>query len=221
MTGWSCEIAVAAYPRLVADHDDTTRMLVQEFTLVRPDADGTAAGIVARSRVDGVPLLTSVDDARDVAMVDPLPHPIGDADRREALDPLVASWGPTREYRPRVIEQSGPRPAHFRMAVTDHGNDEAVSAASTSGHPGVGVHAEQVGLLWIGAQERGAGTMVLVGDERPSTGPNDTAVRGSRRAPARSALGARVYTGRSPLTRGVISLDGHPTAGDRPANGTP
>src|SRR5215210_7224305 len=87
-------------------------LVIQEFRLHVADTAGNAARIVAGFR-DGiepsVPMLTSIDDERDVATVRAL-HPgesfHGELEERAALDPLVARWQPLRHYDPRIAERT-------------------------------------------------------------------------------------------------------------------
>jgi hypothetical protein len=71
-----------------------------------------------------VPLLTSIDEHRDVALVRAL-HAgeklETDPAHRAALDHLVASWQPVKHYGPRIAERSKTPPSHYRLAVTESG----------------------------------------------------------------------------------------------------
>ena len=72
--------------------------VLDEFRLHAADADGSAARIVSAASKgdrDPVPLLTSIDDPRDVATLRTLSAdgPEGAGPRGEAaLGPLVATW---------------------------------------------------------------------------------------------------------------------------------
>lgn len=174
-------------------------LVLDEFRLHAADIDHRAARIVSAASSgapDPVPLLTSIEDPRDVATLRAITAgapesggPRGDA----ALAPLVASWQPTRRYRPRLAERSdGMVSASFRLAVTESGiNDERVAppvawvGESTSGEP--------VTLLWIGIPEgTHAGLLVLVGrnDDKPPDGDRG---RASWPLPLSRELGVRVY----------------------------
>jgi hypothetical protein len=179
-------------------------LVVQEFRLHSADTAGNAAGIVAAfSRGTGpvVPLLTSIDDNRDVAMVRAL-HPgellEEDPAERVALEPLVASWQPPRHYGPRITERSESPPSYYRLAVTESGiNNASSEALATASRSAVDVgEAKPVGLLWIGSPvETYAGLMVLVGDHHDPAGvtfaPHDWPLPLSR------ALGVRIYESQS------------------------
>ena len=187
-------------------------LVVQEFRLHTADTAGDAAGIVAAfSRGVGptVPLLTSIDDNRDVATVRAL-HP-GDLLERDpaervALEPLVASWQPPRHYGPRITERSESPPSYYRLAVTESGINNASSdaLAAQARDPGDAQARDPVdvggstplGLLWIGLPlGTYAGLMVLVGDHDDPAGsrfaPQDWPLPFSR------ALGVRIYESQS------------------------
>ena len=179
-------------------------LVVQEFRLHSADTAVDAAAVVAAfSRGIGpvVPLLTSIDDNRDVATVRAL-HPgegtEDDAAEHLALDPLVASWQPPRHYGPRITECSGNSPSYYRLALTESGINNSSSdaaAAEPRGAADVG-RATPLGLLWIGSPLRTyAGLMVLVGDHDDPAGamfaPRDWPLPLSR------ALGVRIYESQS------------------------
>jgi hypothetical protein len=114
-----------------------------------------------------VPLLTSIDDPRDVATLRTVSTEAPDSDGPRgdrALGPLVAAWRPVKRYRPRVAARSQGTPSSsFRLAVTESGiNDEQVSPPGAwVGEPSAG---EPVALLLIGVPEgTHAGLLVLVG----------------------------------------------------------
>lgn len=179
--------------------DRTEILVLEEFRLRAADTDGAAAAIVSAASRDGrdpVPLLTNIDDPRDVAtlrtvMVDSPDSegPRGDA----ALGSLVATWQPAKRYRSRIAARSqGPPSSSFRLAVTESGiNDEQVAAPSMwVGEPTSG---EPISLLLIGIPEgTHAGLLVLVG--RDDVGQ----VAGGREPttwplPLSRDLGVRVY----------------------------
>jgi hypothetical protein len=176
-------------------------LVVQEFRLHNADTAEDAAGIVAHfSRGLGpvVPLLTSIDDKRDVATVRAV-HPgellEGDPAERVALEPLVAGWQPPRHYGPRITERSERSPSYYRLAVTDSGinsaSSEAVAVARNSAVDAKG--AKPIGLLWIGSPvETHAGLMVLVGEHDDPPGAT-----GDWPLPLSRALGVRIYKSQS------------------------
>ena len=179
-------------------------LVVQEFRLHSADTAGDAAGIVAAfSRGVGptVPLLTSIDDNRDVATVRALHSGDvleDDPAERVALGPLVASWQPRRHYGPRITERSESPPSYYRLAVTESGINNASSealAAEPRDPVDVG-GATPLGLLWIGLPlGTHAGLMLLVGDHDNPAGamfaPRDWPLQFSR------ALGVRIYESQS------------------------
>jgi len=174
-------------------------LVVHEFRLHSADTARDAAGIVAafsRGIEPAVPLLTSIDDGRDVAMVRALHPGEGTEDvsaERHALDPLVASWQPPRRYGPRITERSVSPPSYYRLAVTESGVNNPSSDAFAPGQRGsAGEVATHIGLLWIGEPVGAhAGLMVLVGDH---TDPAE-AMFAARDwpLPLSRALGVRVY----------------------------
>ena len=188
-------------------------LVVQEFRLHSADTAGDAAGIVAAfSSGIGptVPLLTSIDDNRDVATVRAL-HPgdllEGDPAERAALGPLVASWQPPKHYGPRITERSESPPSYYRLAVTESGINNASTESGINGasseepiaprRDAVDLgEATPLGLLWIGLPVGTyAGLMVLVGDHDDPAGamfaPRDWPLPFSR------ALGVRIYESQS------------------------
>jgi hypothetical protein len=179
-------------------------LVVQEFRLHSADTAADAAGIVAEfSRGVGpaVPLLTSIDDSRDVATVRALrPGDLleGDPAERVALEPLVASWQPPRQYGPRITERSESPPSYYRLAVTESGINNASSDALASRRRDAvdAGEAAHLGLLWIGLPlGTYAGLMVLVGDHDDPAG----AVSAPREwpLPFSRALGVRIYESQS------------------------
>jgi hypothetical protein len=179
-------------------------LLIQEFRLHSADTARDAAGIVAGfSGAIGpsVPLLTSIDDNRDVATVralHPGEDPEGDPAERIALGPLVASWQPPRQYGPRITARSERAPSYYRLAVTESGINNAASDALATSPRGVSpaVDAKPLGLLWIGSPlGTYAGLMVLVGDHDDPAGsvfaPRDWPLPLSR------PLGVRIYESQS------------------------
>jgi len=116
-----------------------------------------------------VPLLISVDDARDVAtlrMAVDRQSKHADREQRAALAPFVASWRPLRWYQSRIAENAQAPPRYYRMAVTESGIND-VERDLLSGPPpdrGELNEASRIALLWIGAPVgTHAGLLVLVG----------------------------------------------------------
>jgi hypothetical protein len=171
--------------------------VLQEFRLAHADSDGAVARIVDTSLPGvepGVPLLTSIEDRRNVAIIRALhsdESQAPDAAQRAALEPFVSSWGAKTEYSPRISERSESRPSHYRLAVTESGiNDARADAAPVPDQPGMA--SAPAGLLWIG-QPLGthAGLLVLVGSDE---GP--LAARPAARQwplPLSTFLGVRIY----------------------------
>jgi hypothetical protein len=179
-------------------------LVLQEFELRAADADGLVARLVASSssgRYRAVPLLTSIDDERRVAMVrafDKGESPDPSLAEQAALAPFVSTWRAPRHYRPRIIERSQSPPVYYRLAVTESGINQTAldsEAEPSSSEPHRGDTAP-LDLLWIGAPvDSYAGLFVLVG----SSG------RGANRAdahdwplPLSDALGVRIYEGLAP-----------------------
>jgi hypothetical protein len=163
--------------------DNPIRVLVlEEFRLRAVDVDGAAARIVADSPhgiEPVIPLLTSVDDRRDVATLRGLHAGEStdvDAAQHKALDPLVSSWSVPKHYGPRITERSQSPPSSFRLAVTESGIN--VDGEPRRPSPEGSIDLDQatrrpVGLLWIGAPVgTHAGLLVLLGgydkDPRPA-----------------------------------------------------
>lgn len=179
--------------------DDTEIFVLDEFRLRVADTDGSAAALVlagAGGTLDPVPLLTSIDDACDVASLRAVRAgaPEGEGPRSDAaLGRLVASWGPVKRYVSRIAARIDGAPAtSFRLAVTESGiNDEVVAPpARWAGQPAAG---DPVALLLIGVPVgTHAGLLVMVGREaaqpvaadRPRVGPPPPLAR---------ELGVRVY----------------------------
>lgn len=173
--------------------------VLDEFRLHAPDTVGAAARIVSaasKDMRDPVPLLTSIDDPCDVAMLRAMAAEAPDTEgprRDPALYQLVASWQPVRRFRPRIAERSsGAVSSSFRLAVTESGiNDEQVAPPGAwVGEPSTG---EPIALLLIGVPEgTHAGLLVLVGrdDAEPATGARE---RTRWPLPLSRDLGVRVY----------------------------
>ena len=173
---------------------------LQEFRLVSPDTDGTVARLVAgpcRSRDPAVPLLTSIDEPRDVAIVRAFADddaPEGAQDPRDVLGPLVSDWQSPKRYRLRIAERSQSPPNYYRLAVTEsgindtHSDSLAPRPAVASGSP------SQAGLLWIGSPiGTYAGLLILLGGHEDQ--PRPVALEWP--LPMSRALGVRIYDTRA------------------------
>ena len=173
-------------------------LVLQEFRLHAADSGGEAARIVAAFS-DGiepaVPLLTSIDDDCDVAIVRGLhagEQPEADPRQRAALDPFVASWQPVKEYGPRITERSASPTTYYRLAVTESGirNAEPAPPEPPPRNVADGNTSKRVGLLWIGLPVGTyAGLLTLLGTD-------DGAVRRSEPRewlPLSRSLGVRIY----------------------------
>jgi hypothetical protein len=182
--------------------DDPIRVLVlEEFRLRTADVDGAAARIVAESPhgVEPViPLLTSVEDRRDVATLRALhagESTESDAAQHAALDPLVSSWAVPKHYGPRITEHSQSPPSSFRLAVTESGINAggAPQPPLPEGSVEDETTSRAIGLLWIGAPVgTHAGLLVLLG----SYGDDPRAVRDDPLGwplPLSRDLGVRIY----------------------------
>lgn len=183
----------------MATHDRINSLVLQEFRLHAADTAGDAARIVAAfssGLEPAVPLLTSIDDDRDVATLRAL-RPgeslEGDPGQRAALDPLVASWQPLKHYGPQITEQSDKPPAYYRLAVTESGINDAESErpAATPRGPSAERTAASLDLLWIGRPVGTyAGLLALVGSEEGKTARPDPR---SWPLPISRYLGVRIY----------------------------
>lgn len=192
--------------------DNPIQLLVlEEFRLRAADVDGAAARIVAESPHGAepiIPLLTSIDDRRDVATLRAVHTGESDATnavQHAALDPLVSSWEPPKHYGPRITERSESPPSSFRLAVTESGiNDGGKSPVTlanalpvTLGNALVdGTTSHAVGLVWIGAPVgTHAGLLVLLGgyDDPLAAGGADPS---GWPLPLSRDLGVRIYENR-------------------------
>jgi hypothetical protein len=182
--------------------DNPIRVFVlEEFRLRAADLDGAAARIVAESPhgVEPViPLLTSVEDRRDVATLRALhagESTESDAAQHAALDPLVSSWAVPKHYGPRITEHSQSPPSSFRLAVTESGINAggALRLPLPEGSVEDETTSRAIGLLWIGAPVgTHAGLLVLLG----SYGDDSRAVGGDPPGwplPLSRDLGVRIY----------------------------
>jgi hypothetical protein len=168
-------------PYRVATNGGISTLVLQEFRLHAADTADEAARIVATfssGMEPAVPLLRSIDDERDVAIVRAL-HAGEIQDEPEhhaALDRLAASWQPLRRYSPRITESSEGPAVSYRLAVTESGinNPDRGAPAPAPASPAQGGVATRVGLMWIGAPlGTYAGLMVLLGSYDDDTGRPD------------------------------------------------
>lgn len=181
--------------------DDRVQTLVlEEFRLSAVDTDGAVARIVdAMPAGSGptVPLLTSIDDQHDVAMIRALRDgepDEADVAQRAGLDRFVSSWQPTKHYVSRIAARSQSPPTHYRLAVTESGiNDERRDPPSARAEVRAPNDASApLDLLWIGRPPTShAGLLILLGDhddaETRRSDPQDWPLPMSRR------FGVRIY----------------------------
>lgn len=187
---------------VTVDRDTRTSTLVlQEFRLRAADSGDEAGRLVAglsRGLESAVPLLTSIDDRRDVATVRVLPagrEPHGDPGRSDELDRLVETWQPVKRYGMRIAERSESPPSYYRLAVTESG----INAADPRSPAGPSATSDgtstALGLLWIGVPVgTHAGLLTLLGgyDEGPAARPDPA----DWPLPFSRALGVRIYESR-------------------------
>jgi hypothetical protein len=175
-------------------------LVLQEFRLSALDVDGTVSRLVDAMPAGlgpTVPLLTSIDDQHDVAVLRTFPGPEPeelDGAERSRLDPFVATWQSAKRYHLGIAERSQSPPTHYRLAVTESGiNDEARDAPSASAPKGAPVgDAWSLDLLWIGRPPTShGGLLILLGDHRDegiaASDARDWPLAMSRR------LGVRIY----------------------------
>jgi hypothetical protein len=176
-------------------------LVLEEFRLRDADVDGAAARIVAESAhgiEPAIPLLTSIDDRRDVATLRALhtgESTESDAAQHTALDHLVSSWEVPKHYGPRIAERSQSLPSSYRLAVTESGINAGGLSRPVAAQGSIGDQSTSraVGLVWVGAPVgTHAGLLVLLGsyDDEPRTigsDPLDWPLALSR------GLGVRIY----------------------------
>ena len=175
-------------------------IVLQELRLHAPDTSGAAARIVARSSdgtAPGVPLLTSIDDHRDVAIVRRLRAGEGSTMDRGPLDLLVEHWDPVAVYEPRIAEHSTVPPSSYRLAVTGSGINDAMPepVAVLPGDGPVASAKTSLGLLWIGAPVgTHAGLLTLVGNHDDPSAQRPDPLEWP--LPLARQLGIRIYESR-------------------------
>lgn len=176
--------------------DASGHLVLEEFRLSDGASRGEVDGILAAAYPDGVPLLTSIADDRDVASVRSIPSSEPEASDpidRATLGALVARWQSPRSYRTRIAESSLLPPAEYRLAVTESGINEGhrslsgVAQRSAVPEPAVPI---PMALLWIGAPVgTHAGLLVLVGGDDQSGIEQDPPWPGE----FGTSLGVRIY----------------------------
>jgi len=147
---------------------------LREFRLNAADGADEAARVVDSFLAGiepAVPLLVSIDDRRDVAIIKAL-HASEtaetDHEQRGSLDALVASWQDVKRYGARIAERADGAdglPAYYRLAVTESGNNDAGQDGFTMPGTADDETSTPIGLLWIGVPVgSGPGLLVLVGN---------------------------------------------------------
>jgi len=178
--------------------DGIDRFVLQEFRLLKADTDGAVARVV-ESLPHGfeapVPLLTSIADRRNVAVISALhanESRAPEAARRSALERFVWRWRTPTEYSPRINERSESPPSHYRLAVTESGISNGAAEATNAGEK-KGAPSAHLGLLWIGNPVgTHAGLLILIGDDQL---PGGTRTAREWPLPLSSFLGVRIYEG--------------------------
>lgn len=181
-------------------HDRISSLDIQEFSLRDAGSAPEAARLVAAySGGSGaaVPLLVSIDDGRDVAIVrarHPDADPEEDPRQRPELARLATHWQPLKHYTPRIAEGSIGSPS-YRLAVTESGiNDAGADPAGETPRSHEGGASAPLGLLWVGTPiGTHAGLMVLLGND------GERMVRPDARdwpLPLSRYLGVRIYESR-------------------------
>ena len=176
-----------------------TSLVLEEFRLRAPEMGVEAAQIVGTlSGIETtVPLLTSIDDPRDVAAIWALHAGEGTAAlaaQRTRLDRLVEVWRPLKYYKPRITEWSRRPPRYYRLAVTEsgiNGTEAAARDATPSSSSDAGPR--PLGLLWIGSPiGTHAGLLILIGGADEASAGHD---RDGWPLPLSRYLGVRIYEG--------------------------
>ena len=180
-------------------HPAADRLVLEEFRLADGAAYAVADRALAATDPQGVPLLTSIADDRDVASVRCIPARLGagaETIDHSAFGDLVARWGRVRTYRPRIAESSLHRPKSYRLAVTESGinGSDALPLPPAPRHAGaVDDQPAPLDMLWIGAPRSShAGLLVLIGD-----GESEAGADASWPLPLGASLGVRIYRGRA------------------------
>jgi hypothetical protein len=180
--------------------DPIDTIVLHEFRLHAADTSGAAARIVAglsHGTGPGVPLLTSIEDERDVAIVHGLRASEELAMDRTALEGLVERWQPVGRYEPRIAERSVIPPSSYRLAVTGSGinGEEALPVAPRAGGDSMETTMTPLGLLWIGTPVgTHAGLLTLIGDNEDRPSPRADPLEWP--LPLARPLGVRIYESR-------------------------
>jgi hypothetical protein len=178
-----------------------TMLVLQEFRLRAADDAVAAARIVAASPTGSepaIPLLTSIEDGRDVATLRALHAGEAtetDAVERAGLEQLVSHWAAPKQYKPRMTERSQSPSSSFRLAVTESGINSGDAPVPPGDERPQRDATRAIGLLWIGAPVgTDAGLLVLLGgyDEPRAAGDNPP----SWPLPLSRDLGVRIYENR-------------------------
>jgi len=185
----------------MSTNDPIQILVLEEFQLSSGDAHGAVTRIferAARGREPSVPLLTSIEDRTNVAMLRGLragESSEPDAAQHAALDEFVSSWQPPKHYGPRITERSEEPPTYYRLAVTESGINDPDHAANVGGGLRLDATFTDIGLLWIG-QPVGthAGLLVLLGSHQDGNAPRNER---SWPLPLSQRLGVRVYESRT------------------------
>lgn len=189
----------------MANGDHIASILLQEFRLRATDDGGGAARAVAATNAaddPAVPLLTSVDDRRDVATIRGLREGESagtDVARHAALEPFVSRWDEPKRYRARVAERSETPSLHYRLAVTESGiNGTEPPARDASPEAGSDGERTPVGLIWIGVPEgTHAGLLLLLGEPAVPGPLSPHPQHPEWPLPLSRSLGVRIYEGPS------------------------
>ena len=178
------------------------RFVLQELRL-RDTADaGDAARAVAAARSGGsapvIPLLTSIEDERDVAFVRAVygsEAPPTDAEQRVVLERFAATWQSPRRYVPRITEGTAAVPTHYRLAVTSSGINDAEHGpvVVTNARADDDCERTPLEMLWIGVPlGTYAGLFILLG----TAGDGERPAAGEWPLPLSRYLGVRIYDSR-------------------------
>lgn len=175
-----------------------TSIVVQEFRLRSADTDGAVAALVAElpgGIEPALPLLTNIDDPRDVLTIRGVHGGETALDPgRATLQPFVERWQPLVRYTARIAERSARAPTRYRLAITGSGINDAGDPAVLDDAHEAGAR-EAHGLLWIGAPIGShAGLVMLLGSYgHPDLG---TPVARDWPLPLSRYLGVRIYDSR-------------------------
>lgn len=195
-----------AHPRTLRGWTVVMLFTLQEFRL--RSTDGLTLRIVARLSqalrsmgVREIPLLVSLDDKRDAAVLvtfadDAAASTVRVAQARtaltEALVPFrITAEPPERRYEERIAAGSGENTNYYRLAVAETEGRELREFAQRAATAGTAQ--PDPALLWLGrAADAGDGVLALAGYADDSSFCTDTAIEDAPRAVVR-ALGVRVY----------------------------